>query len=143
MATLHHEVWINAPTARVYEAFATEVGIGSWWDKPKAVKSDAGVVLEFSPGAEHGVLRMKVLELVQGKRVEWECISAHPKTSPASAWTGTHVVFAITERENGAILDFRHSGWDESSEYFGFCNYQWGVALQKLKQWCEAQELRS
>src|SRR5262249_13310559 len=38
-------------------------------------------------------------------------ISTHPKTSPASAWTGTHVLFEITERGNTAILDFRHSGW--------------------------------
>ena len=66
-----------------------------------------GSVLEFSPGAEHGVLRMKVLERVQGKRVEWECISTHPKNNPASAWTGTHIIFEITERENMAILDFR------------------------------------
>src|SRR5215813_15283910 len=123
MATLYHQVWIHAPTGKLYEAISTENGIGSWWDKPKAVKSDAGVVLEFSPGAEHGVLRMKVLELVQGKRVEWECISAHPKTSPASAWTGTHVIFEISRRlvppwastkAEVAVLTFRHSGWDEN-----------------------------
>ena len=139
MATLYHQVWVHAPTVKLYEAISTEHGIGSWWDKPKALQSESGPVLEFSPGAEHGVLRMKVLERVPGKRVEWECISTHPKTSPASAWTGTHVIFEISERETGTTLDFRHSGWDENSEYLGFCNYQWGVALQKLKQWCESQ----
>ncbi|MEP6878350.1 MAG: SRPBCC domain-containing protein [Nitrosospira sp.] len=139
MATLYHQVWVNASTVKLYEAISTEKGIGSWWDKPRAAELAIGSVLEFSPGAEHGVLRMKVLERVQGKRVEWECISTHPKNSPASAWTGTHIIFEITERENMAILDFRHSGWDENSEYFGFCNYHWGVALQKLKQWCESQ----
>ena len=67
--------------------------------------------------------------------------------SPASAWTGTHVVFDIarraappwaTERVDTAVLDFRHSGWDERSEYLGFCNFHWGEALQKLKRWCES-----
>ena len=76
------------PTAKLYEAISTEKGIGSWWDKPRAAEWDIGPILEFSPGAEHGVLRMKVLERIQGKRVEWECISTHPKNSPASAWTG-------------------------------------------------------
>ena len=123
MATLYHQVWVNAPTAKLYEAISTEKGIGSWWDKPRAAELDIG----------------PILERIQGKRVEWECISTHPKNSPASAWTGTHIIFEITERENMAILDFRHSGWDENSEYFGFCNYHWGVALQKLKQWCESQ----
>src|SRR5262245_36746607 len=92
MATLYHQVWINAPTGRVYEAVSTENGVGSWWDRPRTVASDDGLVLEFRPGAEHGVLRMKVLEMVQGRRVEWQCISTHPKSSPASAWTGTHVL---------------------------------------------------
>ncbi len=38
-----------------------------------------------------------------------------------------------------AVLDFRHSGWDENSEYFGFCNFAWGETLLMLKQWCESQ----
>jgi uncharacterized protein YndB with AHSA1/START domain len=136
MATLYHQVWITAPAGKVYEAVSTENGVGSWWDRPRMVASGDGLVLEFRPGAEHGVLRMKVLAMVQDRRVEWQCISTHPKSSPASAWTGTHVRFEISEREGVSILDFRHSGWDETSAYFGFCNYQWGVALQALQRWC-------
>jgi hypothetical protein len=91
---------------------------------------------------------MKVIDLTPDKRVEWECISKHPQSSPASAWTGTHVIFEITrrsvppwaaEKANMAILTFRHSGWDEQSEYFGFCNFAWGQVLQKLKQVCESR----
>lgn len=148
MATLYHEVWINAPTAKVYQAISTADVISTWWDKQTATETDQGVVLEHNPGPEHGVVKMKVLDLVQNKRVEWECISTHPKTSPASAWTGTHVIFEITrrpmppwarEKAEMTILNFRHSGWDETSEYFGFCNFGWGQTLQKLKQVCESQ----
>jgi hypothetical protein len=76
-----------------------------------------------------------------------EFFSTHPATSPASAWTGTRVVFEISrgavppwavDRAEMTIVDFRHSGWDERSEYLGFCNFAWGEALQKLKQRCEA-----
>ena len=139
MATIYHQVWINAPTAKVYEAISTAEAIGTWWDKQTATETDTGLVLEHYPGPEHGVVKMQVLQMVQDTRVEWECISTHPKTSPASAWTGTHVVFEITAREKMAILDFRHSGWDKNSEYCGFCNYRWGVALQKLQQVCESR----
>ncbi|MGH8078129.1 MAG: SRPBCC family protein [Lysobacter sp.] len=151
MATLYHQVWTDAPPARLYEAISTESGIAGWWDKPTVTDTAAGYVLEFSPGAEHGVLRMKVLERTPSTRVEWECISTHPNSSPASAWTGTHLSFDILERDNVValsgfeqdqdritILDFRHSGWDENSEYFGFCNFAWGEALLKLKQTCES-----
>ena len=94
-------------------------------------------MLEFNPGPEHGVLKASVLQMVPDKRVEWAFISTHPTSSPASAWTGTRALFEIRERGNAAILDFRHSGWDEDSEYLGFCNYQWGVALQKLQRTLE------
>jgi len=43
------------------------------------------------------------------------------------------------EQVEMAILNFRHSGWDETSEYFGFCNFGWEQVLQKLKQVCESQ----
>jgi uncharacterized protein YndB with AHSA1/START domain len=147
MATLYHQVWIAASTAKVFEAISTEDGIGSWWDRPRAERSDSTVVLEFNPGPEHGVLRARVLEAVRDERVEWEFFSTHPANSPASAWTGTRVLFEISrravppwavDRAEMTIVDFRHSGWDERSEYLGFCNFGWGEALQKLKQRCEA-----
>ena len=152
MATIYHQVWINAPVAKVYEAISTGDGLSSWWAPHTSTETDAGLVLAHSPGAEHGDVKMKVLDTVQDRRVEWEIISTHPKRSPASAWTGTHIIFEITERENPgpwpgisnggrhmAVLEFRHSGWDESSAYFGFCNFAWGETLLMLKQWCESQ----
>jgi catechol 2,3-dioxygenase-like lactoylglutathione lyase family enzyme len=139
VATLYHQLSIQTSRERLYEAIATEGGIADWWDAPKALSADDGLVLEFRPGPEHGVLRMKVLERVPGTRVGWECISRHPASSPASAWTGTRITFEIGAAENGVMLDFRHTGWDESSKYLGFCNHQWGVALQKLKQRCESR----
>jgi len=141
-------VWINAPTVKVYEAISTPAGISAWWDKQTATQTGQGTVLEHCPGPEHGVVKMKVLDTTPNKRIEWECISTHPASSPASAWTGTHIVFEIarrsvppwaSERADMAILSFRHSGWDETSQYFGFCNFAWGQVLQKLKDVCESQ----
>jgi hypothetical protein len=148
VATLYHQLWMNTGTAKLYEAIVTADGIGSWWDRPTATETDAGPVLEFNLGAAHGTLKAKVLDLVSGKRVEWAFFSTHPTGSPASAWTGTHVVFElsdrkplafeVTERERMAVLDFRHTGWDENSEWFGYCNSGWGEALQKLKRLYES-----
>jgi len=43
---------------------------------------------------------------------------------------------SAADRAYMAVMDFRHSGWDERREYLGFCNFQWGETLRKLKQWC-------
>lgn len=152
MATLYHQVWMNAPAAKVYEAISTADGLGGWWVKHESTQTDGGLVLSHDPGPAHGVVKLKVLDLVPPKRVEWECISTHPKSSPASGWMGTHLTWAISERDNiaalsgfgkdrdrVAILDFRHSGWDENSAYLGFCNFAWGATLQMLKERCESR----
>ena len=151
MATLNHQVWINAPVARVYEGISTADGLGRWWAPHESTETLAGLVLSHDPGPAHGVVKMKVIDMAPDKRVEWEIISTHPQSSPASAWTGTHVIFEISERDNVvarsgfgkdgdriSILEFRHSGWDENSEYLGFCNFAWGQVLLMLKKWCES-----
>lgn len=152
MATLYHQVWINASPAKVFSAIATLPGIESWWGPHTSVQTDAGEVLSHDPGPAHGIVKFKVLDRTRDRRIEWEFFSTHPKSSPASAWTGTHAVFDIADRPNNpamsgfggsqdrvTILDFRHSGWDEASEFFGFCNFAWGSVLAQLKKVCERQ----
>ena len=151
MATIRHQVLIDAPVAKVYEAISTPEGISTWWDKQTATQTDRGLVLEHNPGPEHGVVKLRVIELVPNKRVEWECISTHPKSSPASAWTGTHFIFELAERDNVAssganpnqiratTLDFCQAGFDERSEFFGSNKLAWAEVLQNLKQVVESQ----
>jgi hypothetical protein len=150
VATIYHQVWMSAPAARVYEAIATPAAIGTWWGEQTAVRGSAGLVLEHFPGPEHGVVRLQVLEMIAYRRVAWQCISTHPRTSPASAWTGTRMTFEVAPRHApgwmapgpGAaprtVLDFRHSGWDEQSEYLGLCSFAWAEVLQGLKRVCES-----
>jgi hypothetical protein len=95
-------------------------------------------VLEHNQGPAYGMVKLRVVELVPNKRVEWECISTHPKGSPASAWTGTHFIFELTERDNvvssgsnpnqirATTLDFCQDGYDERSEFFESNKLAWG-----------------
>jgi len=151
MANIRHQVLIDAPVAKVYQALATAEGISTWWDKQTPARTERGLVLEHNPGPEHGVVKLRVIEQVPNKRVEWECISTHPKTSPASAWTGTHFIFEIAKHDNAAppgsspdqvratTLDFCQDGYDERSEFFESNKVAWGEVLQNLKQVVESQ----
>ena len=69
MATIHHQVLINAPVEKVYQVISTADGIGTWWDKQARTETDSGPVLEHNPGPEHGVVKLRVVELVPNKRV--------------------------------------------------------------------------
>ena len=139
VASIRHEVRMRTSLSKLYECLSTESGIGSWWDKPTAVRLGGDLFWEFRPGAGHGVLRMKVFPPVPNERVEWECVSTHAADSPASAWTNTLVTFAFSQSGDFVVLEFRHDGWDENNRFYAFCNFQWAVALEKLKRACETQ----
>ena len=117
MATIRHELSIDAPPEKVYEALSSADRIGTWWDKQTAVPTDRGLVLEHNPGPEHGVVQLRVVEQIPNRRVEWECISLHPGSSPASAWTGTRFIFELSGRSQsrGAGTFRRTAHWCISS----------------------------
>jgi uncharacterized protein YndB with AHSA1/START domain len=151
MATIRHRVLIDAPVAKVYEALSTAAGISTWWDQQTAIQTDCGLVLEHNPGPKHGVVKLRVVELVPNERVEWECISTHPASSPASAWTATHFIFEIAGSDNIAsaasnlspmratTLDFCQAGYDERSEFFEFNKSAWAEVLENLAKTVESQ----
>lgn len=149
-ATLRHQVWIDAPIEKVYAALATAEGLGTWWAPHRSRETPEGLVLSHSPGPATGDVEMLVLLRTPPSRVEWKIISHHPKESPASSWTGTRIVFALSVRPSpghwlgmqneGAqmtVLDFEHRGWDPASPFLGFCNWAWGVTLDMLRRAAE------
>lgn len=147
MAGIHHQLSIDAPAATVYEAIATPERIGAWWDKQVVTQTDRGLVLEHNPGPEHGVVRLRVVERIPNRRIEWECISTHPASSPASAWTGTRFIFELSEAGTGparaTAVNFRHAGYDEQSPFYGFNNFAWGQVLKSLKENVESDAQNS
>lgn len=138
MASIRHQLRIKAPAAQIFERLTTGSGIASWWDTPAAERSGYVEYWDFRPGPDHGVLRMKVVSTVPKERVEWECVSRHEPSSPASAWTDTRITFALEDTGPATVLHFRHEAWDEENRFYPFCSYEWAMALRKLKQECEA-----
>ena len=105
MATIRHQVMIDAPVAKVYEALSTADGISTWWDKQTPTQTDRGLVLEHNPGPEHGVVKLRVVELVPNKRVEWECIVQ--VAIPRTALLPPGRVHTSFSRSSSAITWFR------------------------------------
>lgn len=145
MASIVHEAWIDAPPERVYELLSSAEAISTWWDKQTSKDTPDGVVLEHSPGPEHGVVQFLVLES-SPHLIRWKCISSHPENVPASEWTGTEIAFYIGDRSTSAaaiekwaaklpvqtVLRLKHSGWREEARYLPFCNFAWAGVLMNL-----------
>ena len=139
MATVELEVVIEAPIAAVYGALASGAQMSRWWDEQTEAEEGGSVVLEHNPGPEHGVVRLKVVQMIPNRCIEWECISEHPTTSPASAWTGTRFVWQLSERGVATVVRFRQVGYDERSPFFQANKSAWRSVLANLKKFVEAR----
>ena len=130
MATIRHQVLIDAQVAKCTGDFhggRNQHLVGQTNAHPNRSRLFG---TQSGSGAWRGAIESG--RTSPNKRVEWECISTHPKGSPASAWTGTHFIFEITERNNipssgsnpnqirATTLDFCQDGYDERSEFFEF-----------------------
>ena len=138
-STIKHQVSIAAPVECVYEAIATPDKIGRWWDKQTPVHTAEGLVLEHDPGPAHGVVRLLVVELIPDRRIEWACISTHPETSPASAWTGTRFIFDLAGASHGTSVAFRQLGYSRRSRYYDSNRAAWLDVLGSLKRTLEQE----
>lgn len=152
MASIQHELWIDAPIEKVASLLDSAAGISQWWDEQTERETPDGRVLEHTPGSgpEHGTVRFLVLANGPGE-IRWRCISTHPSDSPASAWTGTEVSFVIGSRASSkvatqrwasgaavqTVVRFEHSKWDPGSQYLPFCSFAWASVLGNLRDKAE------
>lgn len=130
MAEIYHQVLIGASRQRVYDALTTHYGLSKWWAADCTVKAEVGFINLFRI-AGHVNNRMKIVALDPAKYVEWECVNEHDK------WGGTHIKYALSEKDGFTCLDFKHTGFADTDEFYATCNYQWGRHLNMLKEYCE------
>jgi uncharacterized protein YndB with AHSA1/START domain len=130
MANIRHLLTINAPASKVYVAITEQKGLSSWWTPATKAESKVNSVAEFGFGGGY-VKKMKITNLEPGKKVEWECTEAHPE------WIGTTISFGLEEKDGKTVLKFSHDGWNQETDMFAICNFNWGKFMQSLQSYVE------
>ena len=122
MSDILHRIIIEAPPEKVYKALTEQAQLSAWWTKAETeVKTGAIASFFFGPNGEHKI-EMKITDLAPNKRVGWKCVSG--------PWVDTEAFqFNIQADDRGSALQFSHSGWAESNEFFMHCNSKWGFFL--------------
>jgi len=137
MPKITHAFAIKAPAEKVYRAVTEEDGISSWFTKNTIAKPEVGFTDEFFFGPKDPSVKgryhneMLVTELVPNKAIRWDC------TGGDESWIGTKLSFELTSGDGKTDVLFTHSDWAEQSLFFAHCNYNWGMFMTSLKQYCE------
>jgi hypothetical protein len=76
--------------------------------------------------------RQRVVEMIAGKKVVWLVTeSAINYAEDKREWTGTKIVFEITEQNNKTQLRFTHFGLNPNIECFNSCSNSWSMLIQQ------------
>ena len=134
MPDMHHEVWINTPPEKVYEAITTAEGLRGWWTDDLEADPRVGSTAEFGFNNRSTLFRMRIVELTPGKRVVWECLG------DPDEWKGTRLSWEVSEKEGNTILNFVHANWSSTAGYFALCNSTWGELMHRMKAYLEGKE---
>ena len=131
-APLVHQVNVKATPETIYKAISTTEGLGAFWTSESTAESKVGSIASFGFGGP--TQRMRVDELVPGKRVKWTGLADFPN------WGDTTVSWDISPTESGETsVTFRHGDWpgSVSQDDLGSINYTWGLIVERLKEYAE------
>jgi uncharacterized protein YndB with AHSA1/START domain len=133
MPDLKHQVPIDASSATVYAAIATQNGMRNWWTADTNMDEKAGGKAEFGFDKRGMVFRMDIKKLDSAKQVVMHCHGDHPE------WDGTALTWTIAVESGKTILYFNHSGWKEVTDFCASCNSMWGNLMYRLKAYVEGR----
>ncbi len=76
--------------------------------------------------------KQRLVEVVPGKRVVWLVTDSKLTSFPnQSEWTGTKMIFDITEINNKTQLRFTHQGLVPDIECYGSCTNAWSKLIRE------------
>ena len=133
MPNILHQIQINSTPEHVFDLIVSSEGLRSWWTHDVEAEPVEGSVAVFGFNERATVLRMRIEELVAGRRVKWTCMG------DPDEWERTEVEFHLAPKEGGVLLHFAHRGWRSLGGEYAKCNTTWGGLMHRLKAAAEGQ----
>jgi uncharacterized protein YndB with AHSA1/START domain len=131
MPDIKHSIQITAEPQIVHPLVATADGFSRWWAADVSEdKATGNVELGFFKRAT--VYGLRPVQITTPHQAHWLC-------QTGKEWTGTRLLFDLTEQKGQTLLHFSHTGWQAETDYFISCNTTWGELMFRLKAAAEGK----
>lgn len=113
------------------EVFQTVLEIRNWWsglfaETFEGQSAQLNDEFTFSAGGGAHYSKQKLVELIPNQKLVWEVVDSKLNfLKKQNEWTGTKLVFEISESGAQTILRFTHEGLTPASECYDNCSPAW------------------
>jgi len=112
------------------ETFAAINNVRGWWSgEIEGNTNKLGAEFTYRYEDVHRS-QQKITEFVPGKRVVWQVLDSQLSfVKDQSEWTGTEIVFEISEKNGKTKVRFTHAGLVPEYECFDDCSIGWDTLV--------------
>ncbi len=112
------------------EAFAAIIDVWGWWsEEVEGNTNKPGEAWTYHYKDVH-ICKLKTTELVPNKKVVWLVIENYFNfTKDETEWTGTELIFEISQKGEQTEVHFTHRGLVPEYECFDICTNSWGFYI--------------
>jgi hypothetical protein len=120
-------ITVNATPNEVFNAINNVRG---WWSEEIEGNTDKlNDVFNYHYEDVHRC-QIKLIEVVPGEKVVWLVTDNYFKfTKDTKEWTGTKIIFEISQRDNKTQVRFTHQGLVPQYECFEICRNAWSTYI--------------
>ncbi len=125
------------------EAFNAINNVRAWWHgdiEGNTEKLNDEFTYTHKP---HHYSKHKLTEVIPGKKVVWLITESQLNfVKDKTEWTGTKIVFDITEKDGQTEVRFTHYGLSPALECFGGCSNAWSSYINNsLRKFIAAEKV--
>jgi uncharacterized protein YndB with AHSA1/START domain len=132
MPDIKHLIQIDAAPEAVHPLVATAKGFTRWWASDVTEDKKTGdVELGFFNRAT--VYGLHPAKIAAPREAHWLCQSG-------KEWSGTRLLFDLTEQKGQTLLRFTHANWQAETDYMVMCTTTWGELMYRLKAAAEGKK---
>lgn len=121
---------VAKPAAAVFRCITSDVA--RWWGGTDLTGDSTRLNDEFiinHPGTHYS--KQQVVELVPDKKLVWLVReSSLSWLKKPDEWTNTKLIFELTGRGDGTVLDFTHEGLTPDKECYSRCSEGWSMVIK-------------
>ncbi|MBP6730589.1 MAG: SRPBCC domain-containing protein [Chitinophagales bacterium] len=108
------------------QAFDAITNVRGWWSENIEGPTDKLNQVFIYRYKDVHISKIKITDLVPGQKVVWQVLENHFNfTKDKTEWTGTTIVFEISEQSGKTQVRFTHQGLVPQYECFDICSNAW------------------